>query len=370
MSWHAIDSVDEALDATRSFLSPLNLRAWLKLALITIFVGVGGGSGTGLLNFTSTFSSEPGTDTGTGPGGEMSPGPGEPIPGESIPTESLPTDLGELLAMPELWVILAVAAGLLVIGLAFGLLGETLRFVFYESLQTGSVVLIEPAKRRFGQALRLFGFKLGIQLLAVLPIAAVGVAAWAVGFDLGLSGGALIAVALVAALAGLVLVIVYLAVLRITDEFVVPTMVITDGGVLEGWRRVWPVIRSQLGQFGVYLVAHFLLLLAIGIGQSIVALLIYGIVIVIGAVIGLIVVFGVFGGLGAAAASQVGVAVLILLAVLTLLVGFLLMLPVQVVVLTYVKSYEVSVLAAADEELRLLPADDDVDPAGSGPVVG
>lgn len=369
MSWHAIDSVDDALDATRSFLSPLDLRAWLKLALIAIFVGVGGGSGTGLLNLTSTFSSEPGTDTGTGPGSGPGAGMGEPAPGDAVPTESIPTDLGELLAMPELWIILAIAAGLLIVALVFGLLGETLRFVFYEALRTGSVSLIEPAKRRFGQALRLFGFKLGLQVLAVLPIAAVAIGAWAVGFDVGLSGGALIAAALVAALAGLVLVIAYMAVLRITNEFVVPTMVITDGGVLEGWRRVWPVIRGQLGQFGVYLVAHFLLLLAIGIGQSIVALLVYGIVIVIGAVVGLVVVFGVFGGLGAAAASTVGVAVLVLLAVLTLLVGFLLMLPVQVVVLTYVKSYEVSVLAAADEELRLLPADD-TDPTQSDPVVG
>jgi len=50
---------------------------------------------------------------------------------------------------------------------------------------------------------------------------------------------------------------------------------------------------------------------------------------------------------------------------LTLLAMVVLFLPINIVVLTYVFSYELSVLGAADEDLRLLP-----DPSGdsAGPA--
>jgi len=100
-------------------------------------------------------------------------------------------------------------------------------------------------------------------------------------------------------------------------------------------------------------------LLAIGIARAIISVIVYGIVLVIGGVIGLVIVFGLFGGLNAAASSTAALIVLGLLAVLTLLVGWVLLLPVQIAVLTYVTNYEVAMLAACDEELRLRPVDDD-----------
>ena len=267
------------------------------------------------------------------------------------------------MAGAELGIIAVIALILLGIGLVIGIITETLRFVFYDDLQTDTVRLVEPAKRRFGQALRLYGFKIGLQLLTVGPIA--GLVAFFLLADVPI--GPLVGVA--AALVFLAVVLVSMIVSRITDEFVVPTMVVTDSGVLDGWRRFWPVLRGQLSQFGVYLVVHFLLLLAVGIARAILSVIVYGIVLVIGGVIGLVIVFGLFGGLSAAASSTAALVVLGLLGALTLLIGWVLLLPVQIVVLTYVTNYEVSMLAACDDDLRLRPQTDAIDDGGETAVV-
>ncbi|TQQ80370.1 DUF7544 domain-containing protein [Halonotius roseus] len=375
MSWHAIDSVDEAIEETRSFLSPFAIGRWLKLALISIFVGTGG-SGLGLLNLPSSVPGDDptgnmsagggnmtsGGNISTAPGGEF--GPDGNVTAGAPPTGELPPP-GELLEMAgaELGLIAVIALIVLGIGLVIGIITETLRFVFYDDLQTDTVRLVEPAKRRFGQALRLYGFKIGLQLLTVGPIA--GLVAFLLLADVPI--GPLVGVA--AALVFLAVVLVSMIVSRITDEFVVPTMVVTDSGVLDGWRRFWPVLRGQLSQFGVYLVVHFLLLLAVGIARAILSVIVYGIVLVIGGVIGLVIVFGLFGGLSAAASSTAALVVLGLLGALTLLIGWVLLLPVQIAVLTYVTNYEVSMLAACDDDLRLRPQTDAIDDGGESAVV-
>ena len=339
MSWYAIESVDDAIDATRSFLFPVELGAWLKLALITIFVGVGGGGGvstvTNLANLPASLPPEA-TD-------------------EGVP-EQLPA------ALPvELWVIGVVAVGAVLIGLALTILAETLRFVFYDALRTGTVRLRKPARRRFGQAVRLFGFKLLVGIAFVTPFVVVGTALWAVGLD-AISDTWLLAGLVVGAGTAVAAGILYTLIIRGTDEFVVPVMVVSDCGVRDGWRRFWPVVRSQPAQFVVYIVVHFLLLLAIGIGTSIVGALIFGIVGTIGALVGLVVVLGVFGELAVALASTAGAVALGVIVVVTLLAAIVVYLPVSILVLTYVISYEVSVLEAADDEFQLLPeTDDDTD---------
>ena len=373
MSWHAIDSVDEAIEETRSFLSPFAVGRWLKLALISIFVGTGG-SGLGLLNLPSSIPGDDSPGNMSAGGGNVTtdgnitpPSGGEFAPGGNVTAGATPTGEvpppSELLEMAGAELGLLVAIGLLFVGivLLLGLLTETLRFVFYDDLQTDTVRLIKPAKRRFGQALRLYGFKIGLGLLTVGPLAGLVVFFAVADIPVGL---------LVFAAAGLLIIGVMLLstiVSRITNEFVVPTMVVTDSGVLDGWRRFWPALRGNLAEFAVYLVVHFLLLLAVGIAQSILSLLVFGIVGVVGAVAGLVVVFGIFGGFSAATASTAGIALLVAIGGLTLLVAWLLLLPVQIAVLTFVTNYEVSMLGAVDEELRLRPAREE--PDADDPVV-
>ncbi len=343
MSWYAIESVDDAIDATRSFLFPVEATAWLKLALIAIFVGVGGGGATTVLNLANLPSEMAGVV-------------------DELSIEQL------LAALPvEPWIAGMVVALAFVVGGALTILTETLRFVFYDALRTQTVRLRTPARRRIGQALRLFGFKLALWVAFMLPFVVVGVGVWAVGLDsLGetwLVAGLVVGVGTLVA-AG----ILYTLIIRGTDEFVVPLMVEADCGVLDGWRRFWPVVRSQPAQFVVYIIVHFLLLVAIGIGQSLVGTLIFGIVGTVGALVGLVVVFGVFGTLGAAVATTAGLVALGGVVLLTLLFAAILYLPVSIIVLTYVISYEVSVLELADDEFELLSAEADIDEPTDGPA--
>jgi len=348
MSWYAIESVDDAIDATRSFLFPVELATWLKLALISLFVGVGGGSGvssiSNLGNVPSNTPSEPAQQPPAG------------APADAV-REAVPTD-------PTILAVIAlIVAGGIALLLGLSLLSQTLRLVFYDALRTQRVALLEPAGRRFGQALRLFGFKLGVSVAFLLPLVAIGAAVWLTSIE-SIGGTALLAGGLLAGGFVVVSLIASAIINRITNEFVTPVMVKTDSGVLAAWQRFWPVLRGNLAQFGVYVVVHFLLLLAISIALSILGLIVFGVVGTVGALIGLSVVLGVFGGFHAAVASTAGIAVLVALVALVLLATTVLMLPVNIVVLTYVFSYELSVLGAADEELQLLPTPvDDTEPS-------
>ena len=337
MRWYAVESIDEAVDAARSFLLPVEAGRWLRLALIALFVGVGGGGTSMLSNSVSIPANMP-----------AEPASQQPIVTPPEPSlEALPVD-------PILVAMVIGAVVLVVLGLL--LLSETLRLVLYDALRTDTVRIRGPARRRFGQAVRLFSFKLAVNVAFALPFVVVGAAIALTSVDIGRT--LLLAGVLLAAVVVPLSFIGYLIVMRVTTEFVTPVMVLTDSGVIAGWRRFWPVLRTDLAQFGVYVVIHFLLLLAISIGQSIIMVVLLGIIGTVGLLVGLLVALGVFGGLNAALASTVGAIVVGAIVLLTVLLAVVVSLPIKIVVLTYVFSYELSVLGAADEELRLLPTVD------------
>ena len=90
---YAFDDIDDAIDATRAFLWPFDLGRWAKLALVLFFLGGTGGS---FNPFGYNFG-------GTGGGPQP---PGEPG-GPGVPPDVLPEIGG-----PELAVILAIAAAI------------------------------------------------------------------------------------------------------------------------------------------------------------------------------------------------------------------------------------------------------------------
>lgn len=57
MALHAVENVEEAFDVTREFLTPIEIRRWLKLALVVFFVGSGVSFPTAQFN-TSTPSGD------------------------------------------------------------------------------------------------------------------------------------------------------------------------------------------------------------------------------------------------------------------------------------------------------------------------
>jgi hypothetical protein len=333
MPLYALEDLDDALAVTRGFLLPVDRTTWVKLAVVAVFIG---GPGANLNSFQYTFG---GNGTGTG-----MPRPGEfpfPVPGQ-FPGPTFG---------PRTWLLVAAIVGvLLVLALAFALVGSIMEFVFVESLRAEAVRIREYWGDRWRQGLRLFGFRIVVGLFVfgsvlllsapfLLPLLGVGPVA----------GGLSIAFLVVLVPLFFVLAIVAGLVNGFTTVFVVPVMILEGGGVLAGWRRLWPTITAQWEQYLAYAVAGFVLsilggiLIAIATGVLALLLLIpFGILFAIG--IGVLAVAQPFGiGLLAVVGVLFGLTIVAVAAI------------VQVPVQTYLRYYALLVLGDVDPDLDLVP---------------
>ena len=341
MSLAALEDVDDALDATRALLWPIDRSRWLKLALVALLVG---GPGTGLnLNLG-----------GGGGGGAPAPAPGPGAPPAGGPGE---------LALPEpgvsgLLVIGALVAVVLAVALGLVLVGSIMEFVLVESLRRESVTLRRYWSERWRQGVRLFGFRvaLGALVLGGLAVLAAVVVLPVLGVGSGLGPvpaaipGALGLLGLVLVLPALVLVGLLVALVDgFTTAFVVPVMVLEDGGVLAGWRRLWPTLVASPWQYLAYAVLAFVLSL---VGGIVVAILT-----VLGAVV-LAVPFGLLAAVGIGLTAVVGPAGVVLIVAAALLFGLGVLAVValaQVPVVTYLRYYALLVLGDVAPDLDPIP---------------
>jgi hypothetical protein len=336
--WYAIAALSDARDATEALLRPLDRGRWLRLALVALFVGVGGGVPTG------------GGNVGLPSGG------GGAAPSD-LPSPTLP-DPGAAVAVAA-----AVAVVLVAVVVVWSVVGAVMEFVLVAGLRDREVRIRRPFRAHFRRGLRLFGFRLavglGSLLVVALPVALV------ITLGVGLSPVLLVLLLPLLVLFGVVALLGSL-VLGLTTDFVVPTMLTEDVGVLDGWRRVWPVVREQWKQTAVYLVAKFALGIGVGIAVSLAVLLAALVVAVPFAVVG----GGLFLALSAAGAGA-GVWVAVgLVAALFVLVMIVVGLLIQVPALTFVRYYSLSVLGLFDPDLDLVgvdrPGDGDGDENGDG----
>jgi hypothetical protein len=320
MSLYAVRNLDDALAVTRDFLTPLDATRWLKLALVAFFVG-GQAAGSNTVQYS----------VGGNGGGSPATTPGA-VEG------------------PRLWILVAVVvAALLVAGLVFALVGSVMEFVFVESLRSGEVTVRRYWRRRWRQGLRLFGFRVALGLFVL-----VGVALLAAPFVLsvvatGTVGGVtpwLLVAALPFVVGGGVLVAVASG---FTTAFVVPVMVLDDGGVLDGWRRLWPTVTAQWTQYLAYAVASVVLSLLGGVAVG-VATAALGVVVLLP-----LLLLGAVGVALLAVAPPVGWAVVALAAVLFVLSLVVVAAVVQVPVKVYLRYYALLVLGDIEAEFDLVP---------------
>jgi hypothetical protein len=322
MSWDAVDALDDARGATESLLLPLSWRTWLRLVVVTFFVGgVGGGGGAGQAAQGAISSPSP---------------PGTTLNGVDLPP--LPVaSLGDVGAV--LLVVVAVAVAL---GATYAVVGAVMEFVLVESLRRRRVDLRRPFRQFLLPGLRLFVFRTlvvaGLLVAAAVPLLVfLGV--------LPRSGSGAIFLSLLAVGAGLVWVVGGV-VLRLTTDFVVPTMVGEGRTVLSAWRRFLALCRTAWREVALYLIIRVVL------GAA--AAVVVGLAVGLGALV-VVVPFALVGGLVAFTAGTQGVGLVVLAGVggvFVLLVGVLSVV-VQVPVVTYFRYYGLFLLARLDARLDL-----------------
>lgn len=325
-NWYAFAALEDARDATTSLLWPVDRGRWLRLALIALFVGVGGGAPTG-----GNFN----LPSGGGGGG---------APPTDMPAPSLP-DVGSLVPVVIGIVLLIVALALL-----WSVVGAVMEFVLIAGLRDRDVSIRAPFREHLRTGLRLFGFRLVVGLGSLLALGLPLVAVF--GLGISVSPALLVLLVPLVILFGVVA-LVSSVVLGLTTDFVVPTMLTEGLGVLDGWRRLWPTLRAEWKQTALYIVAKFVLGIAVSLAVSLVVLL---------AALIVAIPFAIVGGALFLAVSSAGVhtvgwvlaGILVALYVLVVIVGGLI---VQVPALTFVRYYSLSVLGMLVPELDLVGVD-------------
>ena len=362
MSWHAVEAVDDAVEATRRFLFPFGLVRWAKLALLVLLMG--GGANVGV-----SVPVAPDARIGGIAGLFGSRRAGAETASAAAEFDVVASDL--LAGVPGRWQVVAVTA--LAVGAVIGLsvISLSLRLAFYDALRTNTIRLWRPFLGRLRQAAGLFVASVLLWSIIAVPIGLTILVAVAPGTTAGwepvdsfaaavgsLSVGATVAAGLLAATTVLFAAIA----LRLTYEFVVPTMAVEGTGVLAGWRRVWCAVRGEWPQVVVYLAVHFFIAIGTAVVEGI-AVAVVGFAIAAVAGSALLLAAVPLGGLGALAGTTAGVGVVVIVAIIAVATLVALTLPVSVVTRSYLIAYEVTTLDGIDPELALLHRD--LDPASA-----
>ena len=357
MSWHAVDAVDDAVDATRRFLFPFSLVRWTKLGFLVLLMGGGGGASA---NASVSAVSDAGVIS---PGETGSVSTGADLGSAGIDPRSVTP--GQLVETIDPGVLAVLAVGIVLLVAAFSVVSLSLRLVFYDALRTNEVRIRQPFRSRLRQSLGLFLFTAVLSAGAMAPLALAVLVASAANAPIGVGpidsvagsiGSLATGPVIVLGFVGAAFVAIAALALRFTYEFVVPTIVIEETGVLGGWRRFWRTLRTGWTEFVVYLVVHVIVSVGLSVVEGIAAVLAFALV---GTVAGLVLlaVAAALGGLGALVGTTAGTAALAVVVIVAVASLIALVLPVRVVTSSYRIAYEVSTLGGIDGDLALLHRD-------------
>lgn len=333
MAHTALRSVGDAIEATRSFLLPTSPGRIAKLALVALFLGTPGTPLPANPQFADprywqVSDPEAATDAEVG--------------GATVAD-------GVALAEPWNWPAWLLAAVGFAISLvvAYLVLGTVMRFVFVEALRSDVVRIRRDGRRHLRGAIGVVGLRAAVWSLAV-PLPAI---AALTGAGVGpLQGSDPVLAAL--GTGAIVAIVLARAIEVLTLQFVVPTMVAGDRGVLAGWRRFWPTLRREPVEYGLYGVVRVVLGVAVGIAAALAVGLVLALVaIVLGTIAAIVVVLA--GGVGSLGAPSI--AVLGLLLATFLLIGVATAAAVAVPFQCYLWIYALLVLGDVDADLDLIP---------------
>ena len=268
MPFSAVDAISPAFEHTkRQLFQPFRIGQWVRLALVGLLAGELGSGGFKIPNLSNfNLPRHPGSE------------------------HFLTSDLAGSAPMLFAGLIAGLVVAALLLGILLTYVSSVMRFILFDSVLVKDCHIREGWSRRQGPGWHYFLWKL-LYLLATFGVLIVLVGipagfAFAVGWlnnpkqhmvVLVLGGIALF-------LAIMIFLFVMAVIYVLTKDFVVPQMALENIGVLEGWRRLWAMMKAEKGSYAGY------------IGMKIVLAIVVGIILgIIGFIIGLIILIPAAG---------------------------------------------------------------------------
>jgi hypothetical protein len=272
----ASDAISPAYErAKQQLFHPFRFGQWARLAFVGILAGEAGNGGGCNSGFNSPWSARP----------QRSP--------SIYPSIMPPLFVNHPAYLVGLIALLAV----LIFGLTliFLYINSIMRFILFDSVISGECRVRRGWVRRRSHGRRLFRWQVLLMFatLAVILIV-IGIpaaVAWAIGWfaNPGEHILRLVLTGIVAFLIFIALVTVGVLIQVLTKDFVVPQMALEDITAIEGWRRLWPMLKAEKGGYAGY------------IGMKIVLAIVAGIILGIITLIALFILLIPIGGVGAIA---------------------------------------------------------------------
>jgi hypothetical protein len=333
LRFSAVDAINPAFEHTkRQLFHPFRFGQWWRLALVGLLAGELSSGGFKLPNFSSfNFPRRPGTEHFLAPG------------------FGLPDFGGVNLAL-----IAGLIAVLVVAFFVFGILlmyiSSVMRFILFDSVLEKECHIRAGWSRRQAPGFRYFLWKLvyalalfgGLIVLVGIPAGFALAAGWFTDPKQHMVPLVLGGIALFFALA--IFLIGMSVIYVLTKDFVVPQMALENIGAMEGWSRLWAMMKAEKGSYAGYVGMKIVL--------AIVASIVFGIIDFILALIILIPAAGVavaaiLGGKAAGLGWTVGTITLAIVAGCVLLAIFLFMTAlIGVPVIVFFPAYSIYFFAA------------------------
>jgi len=254
----AVDTITLAFQHTkRQLLQPFRFWQWTRLALVGLLAGEMG-SGGGSFRFPSSFN----------------------VPQQSGSSRHfLGSPFGSV--DPALLVVLiaVIVTAALVFGVIMMYISSVMRFILFDSVLAKECHIRQGWNRRQGPGWRYFVWQL-VYMLATFGglVVLVGIPAglaYAMGWFkqpsqhvLGLVLGGVVVFFLFAAFM-VTAAVVYVLI----KDFVVPQMALEGIGVMEGWRRLWPMLQGEKSGYAGYIGMKIVLAIGAGIVIGIASLI-------------------------------------------------------------------------------------------------
>lgn len=257
----AVDSITLAIEHTKQQLfRPFRIGQWTRLAFVGLLAGELGANGCNRSNFQAPVHHGP-------------------IVAPHFP--GLAAIAPALIAAAISAIIAAIAVGLI-----FMYISSVMRFILFDSVVARECHIRWDWNHRLVPGWRYFTWKVlyivfslaGAALIIGIPVAFAFSAGWFREPKEHLVplifGGAFLFCALIVFLIATAVIFV------LTKDFVVPQMALENLDVMQGWRRLWLMMKAEKGDYLAYVVMKIVLAIVVGILMGI-ATLILGLIFVI-----------------------------------------------------------------------------------------